>query len=179
MFAAVSGFRVSKSVTRRICSLPIINCGKSGCTAVSSQMSTTCVRLPLLADFFGTNTGKVSFCGVTTPFWSSWFSTMLVSSRFRRSAFCSDAATLANRVRCHCHDVRTWPRRRLGSKKLFFVFTVWGSFPAPFLLTATVLVSILGTFFVPKLRPGGAHKNVFLARFVCEKNNIWPQSNLF
>ena len=67
----------------------------------------------------------------------------------------------------------------VGFKKLFFVFTVWGSFPAPFLLTATVLVSILGTFFVPKLRPGGAHKNVFLARFVCEKNNIWPQSNLF
>ena len=128
--------------------------------------------------FFGTNTGKLSFCGVTTPFWSSWLSTMLVSSRFRRSAFCSDAATLANRVRCHCHDVRTWPRRRLGSKKLFFVFTVWGPFPAPFLLTATVLVSILGTFFVPKLGPGGAHKNVF-SHVLCVKNSIWPQSGSF
>ena len=43
--------RICISATRRICSLPIIICGNSGCTAVSSQMSTTCVRLLLLGFF--------------------------------------------------------------------------------------------------------------------------------
>ena len=59
--------------------------------------------------------------------------------------------------------------RRLGSKRCFFVFTVWGLFPAPFLLTATVPVSILGPFFVPKLGPGGAPENVCFTLFVCVK----------
>ena len=54
------------------------------------------------------------------------------------------------------------------------MFTVWGLFPAPFLLTRTVAVSILGPFFVPKMRPGRAPKTVFFD-FLCAKKRACVQ----
>ena len=54
------------------------------------------------------------------------------------------------------------------------MFTVWGLFPAPFLLTRTVGVSILGPFFVPKMRPGRAPKTVFF-HFLCAKKRACAQ----
>ena len=55
------------------------------------------------------------------------------------------------------------------------MFTVWGLFPAPFLLTPIVAVSILGPFFVPKLRPGRAPKTAFFPHFLFAKKTACAQ----
>ena len=55
------------------------------------------------------------------------------------------------------------------------MFTVWGLFPAPFLLTPIVAVSILGPFFVPKLRPGRAPKTAFFQHFLFVKKTACAQ----
>ena len=55
------------------------------------------------------------------------------------------------------------------------MLTVWGLFSAPFLLTPTVAVSILGPFFVPKLRPGRAPKTAFFPHFLFAKKTACAQ----
>ena len=90
-----------KSLTRNTYSLPIMNCGRMGCTPLSSQTKTTCVKDPLFFDFFLTNTTLPLALLETTPFSSSWFKTILVSSRFNRKVCSPSFNILSRKWACH------------------------------------------------------------------------------
>ena len=62
--------------------------------------------------------------------WSSWLWAILTESRFRRIDSSSDAAILASRARCHCHDVCTWASTNWVPKGRFRVL-VLGPFSGP------------------------------------------------
>ena len=99
---------------------------------------------------------------------------MLVSSRFRRSAFCSDAATLANRVRCHCHDVRTWLSADWVPKGGFRVHCL-GPFSGTVFTYTYCCRFYFGAVFRSQNEAGQGSKNGFVPHFLSVKKTACAQ----
>ena len=144
--------------------MSIISYGNSGCTVVSSQMNMTCVRVPLLGMFLGTNTGTVSACGVNTPCGHHGCGQFLLSP--------DSGASIPPRM------LRYWPVERdatattfapgrapTGFQKAVFVFSFWGLFPAQVLITNDAPVPVCGADFRPKNGAGRGSKNASFSHF--------------
>ena len=152
--------------------MSIISYGNSGCTVVSSQMNMTCVRVPLLGMFLGTNTGTVSACGVNAPCGHHGCGQFLLSP--------DSGASIPPRM------LRYWPVERdatattfapgrapTGFQKAVFVFSFWGLFPAQVLITNDAPVPVCGADFRPKNGAGRGSKNAsFFTRFARWKTAV-------